>query len=64
MMLSAVLPECRKLGLDRVLVTCDEDNEGSRRTILNNGGIYDGTVYEPDEKVRLLRYWIDVPREE
>lgn len=64
MMLSAVLPECRKLGLDRVLVTCDEDNEGSRRTILNNGGLYDGTVYEPDEKVRLLRYWIDVPQEE
>ncbi len=64
MMLAAVLPECRKLGLNRVLVTCDEDNEGSRRTILKNGGVYDGTVYEPGEKVRLLRYWIDVLREE
>ncbi|MBR0451273.1 MAG: GNAT family N-acetyltransferase [Oscillospiraceae bacterium] len=59
-MLKAVLPECKKLGLDRVLVTCDDDNEGSRRTILNNGGVYDGTVYEPDENVYLERYWIDI----
>ena len=59
-MLRAVLPECRKLGLSRVLITCDADNEGSRRTILNNGGIYDGTVYEPDEKVYVERYWIDI----
>ncbi len=63
-MLRDVLPECRKLGLDRVLVTCDHDNEGSRKTILNNGGVYDGTVFEPDEKVHLERYWIEVPREE
>lgn len=64
MMLAAVLPKCRKLGLNRVLVTCDEDNEGSRRTILKNGGVFDGTVYEPEEKVRLEKYWIDVQREE
>lgn len=57
-MLRDVLPECVKLGLDRILVCCLEDNEGSRKTILNNGGIYESTVYEPDGKVNLERYWI------
>ena len=60
-MLRETLPECRKLGLDRVLITCDKGNEGSRRTIINNGGVYDETVYEPDEDVYIERYWIDIP---
>lgn len=60
-MLKETLPKCRELGLTRVLITCDKDNEASRRTILNNGGVYDGTVFEPDEAVYLERYWIDIP---
>ncbi len=60
-MLRMALPKCRALGIDRALITCDEGNEGSRRTILNNGGVYESTVFEPDEGVRLERYWIDVP---
>ena len=57
-MLEAYLPYCRKLGIQKVLITCLEDNEGSRRTILANGGVYESTVYEPQEKVNLQRYWI------
>ncbi|MBQ4264468.1 MAG: GNAT family N-acetyltransferase [Clostridia bacterium] len=57
-MLGAVLPRCRELGLARVLVTCDADNEGSRRTIIKNGGVYDGTVHEPGEDTDIERYWI------
>ncbi|MBP5610041.1 MAG: GNAT family N-acetyltransferase [Clostridia bacterium] len=60
LMLKTALPFCRKIGLDRVLITCNKDNEGSRRTILKNGGKYDGTVYEPDEGVDIERYWIDL----
>lgn len=59
-MLKAVLPKCRELGIKKVLITCLSDNEGSRRTILKNGGIYESTVYEPDEKEILDRYWIDL----
>ena len=59
-MLELVLPKCRKVGLERVLITCIKDNIGSRRTILANGGIYESTVYEPGENVHLERYWIDV----
>lgn len=57
-MLRQVLPKCRELGLDKVLVTCDADNEASRRTILANGGVYESTVHEPDEDIDLERYWI------
>ena len=57
-MLQEVLPTCRTLGLDRVMITCLTDNEGSRRTILKNGGVYECTVHEPDENVDLERYWI------
>ena len=57
-MLKTALPKCRALGLDRVLITCVSGNEGSKRTILKNGGIYESTVYEPEEGVNLERYWI------
>ena len=59
-MLKAVLPVCRELGIDKVLITCIDSNEGSRKTILANGGSYESTVYEPYEKVYLERYWIDL----
>ena len=59
-MLEMVLPECRKLGIGKVLITCRKGNEGSRKTILKNGGIYESEVYEPDNKVYLERYWIDL----
>ena len=59
-MLKAVLPVCKSLGIDRVLISCLPDNEGSRRTILKNGGVYESTVFEPKEKVYLERYWINL----
>ena len=62
-MLRQVLPECRKLGMERVLVCCVQENEGSRRTILNNGGIYESTVYLPERGVYLERYWINLNKE-
>lgn len=51
---------CKKIGLDRVLVTCEPDNPGSRRTILVNGGVYEGTVHELNEDYYLERYWITI----
>ncbi len=52
---------CREeLGLSRVLITCFDTNEASRRTILGAGGVYEGADYEPDEKEMIERYWIDL----
>ena len=59
-MLRLVLPECRALGIKNVLISCVKGNEGSRRTILNNGGVYESTVYLKERDEYLERYWIDL----
>ena len=47
----------QKLGLKRVLVTCDDDNVGSIKTIERNGGVLENIVNGPEgDKKR--RYWI------
>ncbi|MEV0666297.1 GNAT family N-acetyltransferase [Actinomadura luteofluorescens] len=53
-MLAAGLAESRRLGLERVLLTCAVDNEPSRRVILANGGVHDGRARGED------RFWIDL----
>ena len=57
-MLAMVLEEARKRGMPRVLVTCDEDNEASRRTIERNGGMFECLTRDDDDVVR--RYWISL----
>ena len=57
-MLKNVQPYCKSLGLSEILVCCLDTNEGSRRTILKNGGRFDGTAYHADENETLERYWI------
>jgi len=61
-MLKEALLKCKELGIDNVLITCIDNNDGSRKTILANGGVYESTVYEPEEKVYLERYWINLSR--
>lgn len=51
-MLAAGLVECRRLGLDRVLLTCDSENVASCRVIAANGGQPDGNSGGED------RFWI------
>lgn len=58
--LALVLPVAREVGLKRVLVTCDDDNLGSRKVIQANGGAFAG-VQPPrtsHDKPKLL-FWID-----
>ena len=59
-MLRQGLAFCRSIGLSRVMISCEPENEGSRRTILSCGGVYDSTVHEPEEDIDLERYWIDL----
>ena len=51
------LIECAGLGIDPVLITCLDDNERSRRTILKGGGVYEDTREREDGR-RFERYWI------
>jgi predicted acetyltransferase len=45
------------LGVERVLVTCDEDNAASRRIIEGAGGAYESSYGGGDVKVPIRRYW-------
>lgn len=56
--LRLALLECKKLGIDRVLVTCDKDNIASAKAIKNNGGVLENEFLN-DEGVLEQRYWID-----
>ncbi|MBR6666861.1 MAG: GNAT family N-acetyltransferase [Clostridia bacterium] len=59
-MLALALDEAKKRGINRVLVTCDEKNAASARTILANGGVFERNAWLEDEKQTVRRYWINV----
>lgn len=54
--LGEVLVRAPALGLDRVLLTCDDGNVGSARTIESNGGVLED-VRSTESAVK-RRYWI------
>ena len=57
-MIGLALDECRKLGIDRVLMVCDKDNIGSAKSIINNGGVLENEI--TDGEVIEQRYWIEL----
>lgn len=59
-MLHQGLQLARRVGLRRVLVTCDEDNLASIRTIEGAGGIVADVVPVGDGMPNKRRYWIDL----
>ena len=56
-MIRLALIECKKLGMDRVLIVCDRDNVGSAKSIIHNGGILENEFVNSDGEVE-QRYWI------
>jgi predicted acetyltransferase len=56
-MLRQSLVVARAVGVDRVLVTCDDDNLASARVIERCGGVLESTVPR-DDGPALRRYWI------
>ena len=59
-MLKDFLPKCKEYGLDKILITCLEDNEHSRKIILANNGIYEKSVYYAPENKQIERYFINL----
>ena len=58
-MLKAALDICRNKGLEKVLITCLEDNVGSAKTIESCGGTFEKTVYDDiNYQANMKRYWI------
>ena len=60
LMLRLALEEARKLGLRRVMITCDTDNIASAKIIEKNGGIFKGHDTSPRTGKQLNQYWIEL----
>lgn len=58
MLRQAVLIARDQVGLARVLVTCDDDNVGSIRTIEKNGGVFERLATGPGVDTPKRRYWL------
>ncbi len=56
-MISLALEECGRLGLRRVLLVCNQDNIGSAKAILRNGGVLENTIVDEKGTVH-QRFWI------
>lgn len=57
-MIALALEECKKLGIERVLMVCDKENIGSAKSILKNGGILENEIEVGG--VIEQRYWIEL----
>ncbi len=58
-MISLALEECKKLGINRVLMVCSKENIGSAKSIINNGGVLENEFQTEDGNIE-QRYWIDL----
>lgn len=58
-MLRQALVVARACGVDRVLITCDDDNTGSIAVIEACGGRLDGVCQDAGDERPFRRYWID-----
>lgn len=58
--LQQALDRARELGLTRVLVTCDQDNLGSRRVVEKGGGVLEAELTVPGHPKPIRRYWISL----
>ena len=59
-LLELALQEAKKMGIERVRITCDVDNVASRKIIEKNGGIFQDKIPKPDSGFDILRFWIDI----
>lgn len=57
-MIGLALQECKKFGIDRVLMVCDKENIASAKSIQRNGGVLENEVVVGG--VTEQRYWIEL----
>lgn len=57
-LLSLALIKAKVMNIDRVLLSCDKDNIGSAKTMINNGGVLDSEAIV--NGLEIQRYWIEI----
>ena len=55
-----ILKEAKRNNLDKVLITCEDYNDGSRKTILSFDGIFEKNTFDESDNETMELYWIDV----
>ena len=55
-MIGLALKKCKEMGINEVMISCNKNNVGSRKTILNNGGVHEKDVVDDGETLEV--YWI------
>lgn len=55
-----ILKEAQKNNLEKVLITCADYNDGSRKTILSFDGKFEKTTFDESDNETMELYWIDV----
>ncbi len=58
-MIRLALEECKKMNIEKVLMVCHKDNIGSKKSIINNGGILENEALDENGKI-YQRYWINL----
>lgn len=53
------LLECKKRGINKVLMTCAKNNIASAKTIVRNGGVLENEVVNEEGSIE-QRYWISL----
>ena len=54
------LKQAKEFQLNKILITCDDDNIGSAKVIENNNGTLENTFFDEFSKKDIRRYWIDL----
>ncbi|MDC7972396.1 MULTISPECIES: GNAT family N-acetyltransferase [Bacillus] len=58
--LKLALDEAQKLGLQKVLITCDKANIASAKTIQKVGGVLENEVVSSHTGEIIQRYWVEI----
>ncbi|HDR7794668.1 TPA: GNAT family N-acetyltransferase [Bacillus luti] len=58
--LKLALGEAQKLGLQKVLITCDKVNIASAKTIQKVGGVLEDEVFSSHTCEVVQRYWVEI----
>jgi len=60
LMLEHIKTHARKLGIERLLITCDPENAASGRVVEKCGGVFEDEIFFEPIGRDIRRYWIDL----
>ena len=61
--LNLIIKKYKKTNINKILITCLEDNEASKKVILKNNGVFEQTVFNKVINKKISRYIITIRNE-